>query len=52
MSHAGSLKMDASQWSILTKCGPLEKEIQPTPVVLPGKPHGQFEKVNRYDTGR
>ena len=28
------------------------KKWQPTPVFLPEEPHGQFEKVKRYDAGR
>ena len=39
--YAGTDKMDGSQWSVLTKCGPLEKKCQFTPVFLPGNFQGQ-----------
>ena len=28
------------------------KNLQPAPVLLPGKPHGQYESAKRYDAGR
>ena len=42
--------MDSSQWRVLTKCGPhcrreWRRQWHPTPVLLPGKSHGQRSLV-------
>ena len=29
-----------------------ERKWQPTPVLLPGEPHGLYEKTERYDVRR
>ena len=29
------------------KIGPLKKKQQPTPVLFPGEPHGQYEKTKK-----
>ena len=45
-------KTDGSWWRVLTKRGPLEEEMQITPVFLPREPHEQYENAKRYDTRR
>ena len=47
--HVGPSKMDGSWWRVLTKCGPLEKEMANLLVFLPWEP---YEKAKRYDTAR
>ena len=41
--------MDRSSWRILTKNEPLKQKQQPTPVLFPGEPHGQYEKTKKKD---
>ena len=48
-------RVTQDRWVIvksLTKHGPLEAEMQISPVLLPLELHEQYEKAKRHDTGR